>query len=323
MFGRRRWRMPWSSGTSGEPWSPEPVRVRWAEPSLPPAEPNVHTSDQPSSGAQMTSEAPSEAPSGAMHTSTVRVIPPGGTPSARTGTAPIPPGAIPSQPAAPPEESTGSPPGSADPTRTRVIRIPALIGIRPPGDSASVSTGAQRTRGRSRSASTAREAASVDAPPWERVGQDGPGRVAPIVIAIAVLCVLLGGLAAFAATLGGSAPASPGPAASIAPAGATASGPRAGTGAGAGAAAKHTAAKHTAAGHTAAGHASGGHASSTEHNSSRHASSTNHKSGSGHASSSAHASAVHTRSTGHGAGGRASAAPPHVPTGGAGRAVPR
>ena len=254
----------------------------------------------------MTSEAPSEAPSGAMHTSTVRVIPPGMTPSARTGTAPIPPGAIPSQPAAPPEESTGSPPGSADPTRTRVIRIPAPIGGGPPGDSASVSTGAQRTRGRSRSASTAREAASPDAPAWERVGQDQPGRVAPIVIAIAVLCVLLGGLATFAATLGGSAPASPGPAASIAPAGATASGPHAGTGA-SGAGAKHT----------AAGHASSGRASSTEHNSSAHASS------SGHASSSARASTGHTRSTGHGDSGRASTAPPHVPTRGAGRAVSR
>ena len=263
MFGRRRWRMPWSSGTSGtsgEPWSPEPVRVRWAEPSLPSAEPNVHTSDHPSSGAQMTSEAPSEAPSGPMSSSTVKVIPPGVTATAGTGTAPSRtggPGATPSQPEARPAQpggpprSTGSPrpwgsPGSADAQRTRVIRIPASIGLGHP-DSAPAVGGAARTRRRSRSASTAREEASADAPSWEKVRSDGPGRAMPVVIAVVLVCALLGGLAAFAATLSESAPAGPDPAASIAPAGATAPGGRAGTGV-SGAGAKPTSGGHASSG---------------------------------------------------------------------------
>ena len=305
VFGRRRWRTPWSSGTSGasgEPWSPGPPRATWApkttrspwaEPALPAAEPNVHTSEQPSSGEQMTSEAPSEAPSGAthsttghsttVHSTTVKVIPPGATPPAGTGTAPSRPGApggasgvIPSQPSAPAEESTGSPPESADPPRPRVIRIPAPIGGRRPGGSASAASGTKQGRRRSRSPSADREAASGDAPPWERVEQDGRGRTAPIVIviAVAVVCALLGGLAAFTATLGGSAPASPRPAASIAPAGATAPGARAGTGA------TGTGVKHTAVGHRSSGHPVSSHTGSD------HTRSSGHPSNSGHDSSS-------------------------------------
>ena len=212
----------------------------------------------------MTSEAPSEAPSGPMGSSTVKVIPPGVTATAGTGTAPSRtggPGATPSQPEARPAQpggpprSTGSPrpwgsPGSADAPRTRVIRIPASIGLGHP-DSARAVGGAARTRHRSRSASTAGEA-SVDAPSWEKVGSDGPGRAMPVVIAVVLVCALLGGLAAFAATLSESAPAGPGPAASIAPAGATAPGGRAGTGvSGAGA-------KPTSGGHASSGHASSG-----------------------------------------------------------------
>ena len=97
MFGRRRWRTPWSrtSGTSG-----------------------------------------------AVSTPTVKVIPPGVTASAGRGTAPGGVGA----PGATPSSGRGGLPGSggspesADPPGTRVIRIPASVGVEHPGDSASASS---------------------------------------------------------------------------------------------------------------------------------------------------------------------------------------
>lgn len=69
----------------------------------------------------------------------------------------------------------------------------------------------------------------MDAPLGEQVGSEGQRRIAPAVIAVVVVCALLAGLAALAATLGG-ATANPHPAASIAPRGTTAPAARARTG---------------------------------------------------------------------------------------------
>jgi hypothetical protein len=196
VFGRRRWRTPWSSGTSGEP--------------------------------------------SAVGTPAVKVIPPGETASAGTGTASgrtSSPGAKPSWGPAGQPTARGAP-ESADPSRTRVIRIPASAGPEHPGDSASASSGAEPTRQRSRLALTARGAPLADEPPWEQAGPDRPGQIAPAVLAVVVVCALLGVLAAVAATIGGRTSSSPSPAASIAPAGVTAPALRAGPGA-SGAGAKH------------------------------------------------------------------------------------
>jgi hypothetical protein len=239
VFGRRRWRMPWSSGTSGEPWSPGPVRPTWApkttrspwaEPPPPPGEPAVHLSGQ-RPGTPTTSEAPSEepseAPSRAVSTPTVKVIPPGVTASAGSGTAPGGTGA----PGATPSAGRGGRPGatgsleSAGPPRARVIRIPASVGVEHPGDSASASSRAEPMPQRPPLALAEVEAPSVDEPLWEEVGSEGQRRIAPAVIAVVVVCALLGGLAALAATLGGTA-ANPHPASSIAPGGTTAPGGR-------------------------------------------------------------------------------------------------
>jgi hypothetical protein len=65
-----------------------------------------------------------------------------------------------------------------------------------------------------------REARSAEPPPWEQGGSDGPERIALAVLAVVIVCALLGGIAVFATTLGGST-ASPSPAASIAPTGST------------------------------------------------------------------------------------------------------
>lgn len=212
MFGRRRWRTPWSSGTTGEPWSPGAVRTTcapkstkppWAEPSLPSAEPAVHTGDQPS-GTTAAAEAPANAVS----------------------------------------------------TPTRLIRIPAWSGVEHPGDAGPVAGGAEPTRRRSRSAVAVREAPSADAPPWEQSGADGPGRTALAVLAVVVVCALLGGLAAFTVTLGGRAPVSPGPAASIAP-GTTP--PGVGP---AGTKVSRADTKHAARGHSDTGHSNTGHSDS-------------------------------------------------------------
>jgi hypothetical protein len=159
-------------------------------------------------------------------TPTVTVIPPGVTTSAGTGTVPgrtAAPDATPS----PGADGTPGSPGSVDPPPTRVIRIPASVGGGHAG-SASAFSGAQPTRPRSGPALTARGAPSADAPPWEQTGSDGRGRIALVVLAVVVVCALVGGLAAFAATLGGTA-SSPHPAASIAPGATSAPGARAGT----------------------------------------------------------------------------------------------
>jgi hypothetical protein len=200
VFGRRRWRTPWTSGTSGT--------------------------------------------SGVVGTPTVKVVPPGVTASAGPGTAPGragAPGATSSRLGSP-LGSTGSP-ESADPRGTRVIRIPASVGIGQAGDPAPASSGAEAARRRPPFALTTHEGQSVDAPPWEQPGADGRGRIAPAVIAVVIVCALLGGLAAVAATLGGETSSSPGPAASIAPAGRTAPSGRAGTGV-RGAGAKHVGGGH-------------------------------------------------------------------------------
>jgi hypothetical protein len=195
VFGRRRWRTPWSSG--------EPQ---------------------------------------AVDTPTVEVVPPGVTASAGQGTAP----GAPSSRLGDPPWSTGSP-GSGDPPSTRVIRIPASVGIGHPGDSPPACGAAAATRPRSPSASTAREAPSEHAPPWQQAGSDGRGAIAPAVIAVVIVCALLGGLAALAATLGRGTSSNPSPAASIAPTGVTAPSGRAGTGV-RGADANHSGHRHGAGG---------------------------------------------------------------------------
>ena len=273
MFGRRRWRTPWSSGISGEAWSPGPgrptwapkaTRSPWAEPSLPPAEPTVYTSGQPSgtptpseaspgASSGTSPEAPSEASSGVVDTPTVTVIEAGATASAAIGTAPGgpgAPGATPSSRQAGLLRATGSR-ESAGPLRRRVNRILASVGVERTGDFASASSGAEPTRQRSPLALTVGEARSVNAPPVEQVRSDGQGQIAPAVIAIAVVCALLGGLAAFAATLGGTT-ARPHPAASIASENPTAPAGRPRTG-GSGAGTKHI------GGHSHGGHGRGGH----------------------------------------------------------------
>jgi hypothetical protein len=68
----------------------------------------------------------------------------------------------------------------------------------------------------------------ADAPLWEQTGSGGQGRIAPVVLAVVIVCALVGGLAAFAATLGGTT-SNPHPAASIAPEATNAPGARAGT----------------------------------------------------------------------------------------------
>jgi hypothetical protein len=201
VFGRRRWRTPWSSGTSGEP--------------------------------------------SALGTPTVKVIRPGVTASAGTRTAS---GRTSSRGAKPSLGPAGQPtakgaPESADPSPARVIRIPAAAGPEHPGDSASASSGPEPTRQRSRLALTARGATVPDAPPWEQTGPDGPGQIAPAVLAVVVVCALLGALAAVAVTIAGRTGASPSPAASIAPAGVTVPALRAGTGV------SRAAAKHGGGGH--------------------------------------------------------------------------
>jgi hypothetical protein len=188
VFGRRRWRTPWSSGTSGELSSPRPVQLTWAP----------KTTRSPQAKPSPTPAEPAA---------------PGTTPSSRGAGRPGADGSL----------------GSVDPPATRVIRIPGSVGVEHSGDSASASGGAGWPRQRSPLALTAREAPSVDAPPWEQAGSDGQGRIAPAVISVVLVCGLLGGLGAFAATLGGRTNSSPGPAASIAPAGTTAPGGRAGT----------------------------------------------------------------------------------------------
>jgi hypothetical protein len=252
VFGRRRWRTPWSSGTSGEPlspglarptWAPKTTRSPWAVPSLPPAEPAVHAGGQPSATpttSEAPSEEPSEEPSGAASTPTVKVIPPGVTASAGAGTAP----GRTSAPGAPSSERpclpiAGGSRESADPPSTRVIRIPAPVGVEHRRDSAPASSRAEPTRRRFPLIFTMREAPSVHAPRREQVALDERDRIAPAVIAVVVVCALLSGLAAFAATLGGGTSSSPGPAESIAPGGITASGGSARPGV-SGAGAKHT-----------------------------------------------------------------------------------
>jgi hypothetical protein len=209
VFGRRRWRMPWSSETSGEPW--------------------------------------------AADTPTVKVIPPGAKASAGTGTAPGgaggsggaggpdgagAPGATSSRLAGGPAGEAGSP-GSGDPPSTRVIRIPASVGIGHAGDSAPGSAGAEATGQRSPFALSTREGQSADAPPWEQAESDQWGRTASAVIAVVIVCALLGGLAAVAATLSGRPSSRPDPAASIPPTGIPAPAGRAGTGV-SGAGARHS-----------------------------------------------------------------------------------
>jgi hypothetical protein len=85
-------------------------------------------------------------------------------------------------------------------------------------------SGAERARRRFLRAVTAREEPSVDAPAWEQAGSDTRGEIVPAVIAVVVVCALLGGLVALAATVGGETSSNPGPAASIAPRGTTAPG---------------------------------------------------------------------------------------------------
>ena len=176
VFSRRRWRTPWSSGTSGEPSAGTP---------------------------------------------TVIVIPPGMTAPAGSGTAPGgagEPGAPWSRPggARGPTESPGSP-GFGDPPSTRVIRIPASVGIGQAAESAPAFGGAEAAGQRSRSALTTRDAQSAEAPAWERAGSERYGRIALAVIAVATVCALLAVLAALAATVGGGTSSGPAPAASIPP----------------------------------------------------------------------------------------------------------
>jgi hypothetical protein len=97
-----------------------------------------------------------------------------------------------------------------------VIRIPTSVG------------GGHAESASAWSGSTARGAPSADAPHREQAGSAGQGRIAPVVLAVVVVCALVGGLAAFASTLGGTT-SSPHPAASIAPAATNAHGTRAGT----------------------------------------------------------------------------------------------
>jgi hypothetical protein len=216
VFGRRRWRTPWSSGTTGEPWSPGVVRTTWAPKSTKPS----------------WAEPSSPAAEPAVHS--------GDQPSGTTAAAEAP------------AEVTAN----AVSTRTRLIRIPAWSGVERTGDAGPVAGGAEPTRRRFRSAVAVREAPSVDAPPWEQAGDDRQGRTALAVLAAVVVCALLGGLAAFAVTLGGRTPVSPGPAASITP-GVTPPGVgQAGTkvsGAGS---------KHVARGRVARGHGDSGHSDS-------------------------------------------------------------
>jgi hypothetical protein len=240
VFGRRRWRTPWSSRTSGDPWSPEAVRPTrvpttagspWAQSSPAPAEPAAKASGQPT-GPPTTTRVPAERPPGApalsaVSTPTVKVIPSGSTAAANAGTAAGragPPGVPPASPPAPasPPGPAGSR-GSADPPRARLIRIPAWSGVEHRGD-AGADGGAGSTRRRSRPALAVREAPSLDVPSWEQAGDGAQGRIAPAVLAVVVICALLGGLSAFAVTRSGSTPVSPSPAASIAPAGESASG---------------------------------------------------------------------------------------------------
>lgn len=231
VFGRRRWRTPWSSGTSGKPWSVGAAGPTWAskttrspgvQHSLAPGEPTVHIDDQ-SQGAPVAAETPAATPSGAADTPTVRVIRPVVTASDGPATAPAKAGARAATPLAVADELPGRirSPGPANPPRTRVIRIPASIGAANPEDPAADSGGAQSAGRRAWLALATREAPSVDAPAWERGGTGRPGRIASVVIAVVIVCALLGGLAAFAATLGGAATSTPGPAASIAPGSAT------------------------------------------------------------------------------------------------------
>jgi hypothetical protein len=210
VFSRRRWRTPWSSETSGEP---------------------------PAAG-----------------TPTVTVIPPGAAAPAGSGTArggAGAPGATSWRPGgaqgSPGSSGSSGAPGWDDPPSTRVIRIPASVGIGQAGESAPALGGAEATRQRSRSAPTTRDAQSAEEP----AGSERYGRIALAVITVATVCALLGVLAALAATVGRGTSSGPGPAVSIPPEGATTASGRAGIGV-SGVGANHGDGRHGDSGHSSA-----------------------------------------------------------------------